>query len=304
MLFLLPFANAEPDPAIPRLDWDWSTPRRYLVETEVRLPLFIWFRAARNRDVRVVGFQLRAVLECEGTDRYDPARKDEVFCRFEDVSLVVGTQPGDRGLASLVVDEYDEVLTGSSMRMMVQDRGHIVDVAMPELAARNSRVRGRNETLRQLVRFLAMGFELPLTDGGDDLWLSHDSLLCTMTTSRGTTSQFEGVTRGAAREGLIELASHGRGLMTAGNDLNSYTCETTARAFYEPDVGPLRHTWEMLGEPTPSSAIAWGTAGYPYTQRGGLRRLKPDEVVDLGVTGEVQMGGAVETALQADDARP
>ncbi len=294
-------AFGAPNPQIPPLDWDWSEPRRYLAEAQVRLPYFLWFRAARNRDVRVVGFQLRAVLRCQGTDRYDPARRDEVFCDVEDLSLVVGTQPGDRGLGADVAQEYAEVLTGATVRVVLHAKGRILDLDLLHVPSRNARLRGRNELLRQLLRYAVMGFEIPLTDGGEDRWFTGSSILCTLPSTRGTVAPVEAVHVAALRKpGVVELASHIRGLIAAGSTPNVYTCEATARAFVSPTTGVLRHSWELVGEPTPSSPIAFGAAGYPYTLRGGLRRLGPEERPDLGPSGEVEVEGD-ETSIQQTD---
>lgn len=296
MLWLMTLASAAP---VPPLAWDWSKPERFLVEVQVQLPMNERWRAERNHQVRVVGFQTRTVLECHKSER-STRRRDEILCTIEDFGLFAGTQPGDRGRAGPVLEEYDEVLTGATLRMRMAPDGRVTAVDIPSLEARNHRGRLRNQILAQILRFTAMGFDLGLPDGSGDLWLHDRALSCTVPSAVGTSARIEGVTRGVVRGDVVELAARSRGLMTAGDSANAYTCETTARAFFQPGRGLLQHSWEMLGEPTASSRIAVGAAGYPYTQAGGLRRLDPGEHPDVGPTAEIEVENG-PSAIQIEE---
>lgn len=273
--------------SLPAIDWDWSHPRRYLLESEVSLPTALLFPGELNNQVRVMAFQLQAVTTCQGTDRYPPARKDEVVCRIDQVSLRAGTHQGDRGRGGEIVRQFHDALSGTHAYLVVHADGRLLGLQLPEIAAPNIRVRRRNEIVRQVVRFAFLGFELPMEHKGETTWVTNRSAFCTLPTARGVNAPVDAVHRGVVREGgVVELAGHARGTIQAADSPNTYTCEVTSRAFVDAQ-GLLKQTWEMLGEPTAGSLVNLGGAGYPYTQRGGLTRLRDDEEVDLPPSEEI-----------------
>lgn len=285
MFWALTIAIAANEPSLPAMKWDWSSDQRFLIETEVQLPVAYWATAERNRAFRLMAFQLQTVLRCRSIRAR--SRWEEVGCTIEDVSLVGGAVPADRGRAQKVLDEYDRLLTDALMTIRFRADGHIATMDIPELPARNFRMRGRNELAKQIMRFAVMGLEVPLDAGGASLWVDDQAMLCTLTSTQGGANPVEVVHTGLYRSPQVEFASHGRGLVVTGGSANQYTCEITSRGFIDPEVGAISHWWEMLGEPTASSPVANGKAGFLFTQRGGLRRLKAGEVVDLQPTTEI-----------------
>ena len=269
--------------------WDWSEPRRYLFETQVMLPLPIWFRGNFNGAARVFAFQLRTTATCRGTDRFRTPKKQEVLCDFEDVSLLAASPSVvkyGKGVDQLV-RQHAVALQGSTARLVVDRTGWIRSLALEGLPQNQLRLRTRNEVLAQVARFALVGLEVPLAPGGVDVWVGNHDSVCTLPTARGISAPVESVHHGAVRKGSLEIASHSRGLMQTADTSNSFTCEVTARTFFEPGVGAITRTWEMVGHPTPSSRVALGTSGYTFSQRGGMRRLEPDEAVEVGPSGGI-----------------
>ncbi|MEZ4319138.1 MAG: hypothetical protein R3F61_16605 [Myxococcota bacterium] len=298
MITLVALASAAQQPQIPALGWDWSANQRLYVETEVRLPELMWVNAEKNRSARVIGFQIRAVLDCVATDK-STARKQQVECRFEDIGLVAGGVAGDQGMIVHILEEYDALFDEAVLQLMVRDDGRIVDVNLDQVPVRNLRTRSRKESMRLLTRFLAAGMEVPVSRReGDALWVSNESLLCTLPTTLGTAGGAEIVHQASMSDGLVEIATNGRGTMSPGESLNTFTCELAAHTMMQPGAGPTERTWTMRGEPTPGSPIALGAAGYEYLQRGSLRRLTPEESVDVGETREVIPNTSGPSAIQ------
>jgi hypothetical protein len=298
-MWLISFAFAASDaaPSLPPMAWDWDAPQRLYVETEVNLPELMWFNAEFNKNARVFAFQLRAVLDCKGTEK-ESSRKRLVLCDVQDASLAAGAVAGDQGRMQPIVDEYDAVLTDATLALVVRFDGRITDVNLEDVPVVNLRTRGRKETLRLLMRFLAAGIEVPLPRGPDALWLSSEALLCTLPTTVGTAGPVDGVHQGAMNGGVVEIATNARGIMAPGESDNRYTCEFSAHTLFDPQVGLVHRAWTMRGEPTASSPIAMGAAGYPYLQRGSARRLTADEVVDVGESREVIPQTVGPSALQ------
>ncbi|MCB9678544.1 MAG: hypothetical protein H6737_25810 [Alphaproteobacteria bacterium] len=302
MLFTAAIAAQQAD--LPPMAWDWDQPHRLYVETEVTLPDRFWINAEINKNARVIGFQVRSVLACAGTEK-EGARKREVRCTFEDIGLVAAGLPGDEGIVQPILDEYDALFASASLDLIVRDDGRITDVNLTDVATRNLRTRQRRESMRLLTRFLAAGIEVPLSRRpGEPLWVSNEALLCTLPTTLGTAGPAEGVHQAAIRGENVEIATNGRGLMAPGESLNQYTCEFAAHTIFDPDLGLVSRTWTMRGEPTPGSPIALGAAGYPYIQRGSARRLAPGETVDVGETREVVPNTSGPSAIQQWNTTP
>ncbi len=276
---------------IPELTWNWDAPQRLYVESEVKFGEFFWINAANNKNARLIGLQIRAVIDCEG-DGPTMRRKTAVRCTFEDIGLQAGGHPGDRGIVQPILDEYDALYTdGAALELVFRDDGRIINVDLVDVPTRNLRTRARAENMRLLARYLVAGIEVPVSrNPGREVWVSRESLLCTLPTRVGTVGPAEAVHKAVVREdkeGRVEIASAGRGLMQEGDSANAYTCEFEARALFDPVTGLDHRTWDVTGEPTPGSPIAFGFAGYTWTQHGSVRRLGPDETVDVGETREV-----------------
>jgi len=299
MFTLIALAAAAEQARIPYMEWDWDQPQRFYVETEVTLPQFMWFVAEKNKTARMIGFQLRSVLSCIGGPEKRSGRKRRVRCLVNDVSLSGASLPGDQDIVQPILDEYDGLLTGSVLDLVVRTDGRVTDVNLTGIPAWNLRTRSRRETLRLISRFLVAGMEVPLSKrDGDPLWISSQALLCTMPSTFGTAGPAEGVHRASILGEQIEIITNGRGMMISGDGANTYTCDFAAHTLFDPALGVDERTWTMRAEPTPGSPIVMGAAGYPFLQRGSLRRLGATETVDVGETTALVPNRDVPSALQ------
>src|SRR5262245_1444532 len=79
------------------LGWDWSRTHRFAIESQVQLPLFMWFETPNNHQARVTAFDLRLVTTC-GNAQVETKRVVEVDCSIDDLSLSAAGMPQERGL--------------------------------------------------------------------------------------------------------------------------------------------------------------------------------------------------------------
>jgi hypothetical protein len=72
-----------------------------------------------------------------------------------------------------------------------------------------------------------------------------------------------------------------------------------SEAWFDRAAGRLSdRTWTVVATPTPSSALAEGTAGYPYLQVGRLVALGPDQDYPVGETKALPPLDEDPTAIQ------
>ena len=283
MWFSLLVASASP--SLPEVTWDWSQHHRFFVEAEVQLPERLWLEAEFNKNVRAVGWQLQAVLDCESSD--GNARRRQVVCTIEDLGLRAATLRGDQGHALPVLEEYDAVLTGATLQLDLRPDGRIAHYEVQGVPTDNLRTRGRLQTMRLLLRPLAVALEVQVPLDGESPWFMRDTQLCQYPTMWGTLAPVEGIAVGTMRAGdVLEIASSAKGTMSPGESANLITCDTTERAFFAVGRGIARHTWEMYGDLTPGSPGSMGITTIPFTQRGQLVRLQPGEVATVMATEE------------------
>jgi hypothetical protein len=270
---------------LPTLGWDWSAPQRFLVETEVQLPIPLVTLAERNRRVRIVGFQLQWVLSCDGSGQ--GGRWQDVTCQVEDASIVAGVMPGDRGQAGPILQEMVDVLERYPVRFRLHERGHLVQTELLADPVRQHRVRRRDQAIEEVARFGLVGFEVPMQHEGRDKWLTTQSSLCVLQSSLGVSSPVEAVHQGVRRRGVVEYASHLRGLVVTRGIVDRYSCEATVRGFVEPGAGAVKVDWDMVGEATAASLPVLGGVSQRFTQHGGMRRLDATERPVLQPTAEI-----------------
>lgn len=279
------FLIASAAPTLPEAAWNWDEHHRFFIESEVQLPERLWLEAEFNKNVRAVGWQLQVVLDCASTD--DNARRRQISCKIEDLGLRAATLRGDQGHALPVLEEYDQVLTGAVFQFDLRPDGRIAYYEVQGVPTDNLRTRGRLQTMRLLLRPLAVALEVQLPLDGESPWFVRETQLCQYPTMWGTLAPVEGIAVGTVRgTNVIEIASSARGTMSPGQSDNLITCDTSERAFFTLGLGIARHTWEMYGDLTPGSPGSIGITTIPFTQRGQLVRLKPDEHPSVMTTEE------------------
>jgi len=168
--------------------WDGT---RWLVETEVFVPFPITISRVRNAAFRSYALQMRAVISCEKDARLGRKRY-EVMCTIDDIGLQATTVNRWRTRADIqrvqqVLDNVDEMLTGSRVQLQVDDAGTLRNIDLEGLSQRNERERESAESLRQLVSRLMAGFHLHIPNPGQRRapWTERNSLLLAMPSSTG-----------------------------------------------------------------------------------------------------------------------
>jgi len=269
--------------------WDWSQDHRYYLETEVRLPLLMWFFREFNEQARVTAFQVRMVAECS------PAvvgkRRSEVLCDLTDVGIKASGLPQEEGLLQPILEELDERLTGSTVQLIVRSDGRLANIDMEGLDRRYRRVGRMNENLRLIVTRAFAGLDLPLPEAGPDgelhpQWVQADSWILRAPVATGNLGIAQVVHETpdpSAR--VLHVDTAGRGMVVPGGGGNRYDVVLEGTADFDTAQGRLLdRSWTMVGVPTPGSAIAEGTAGYPYLQVGRVMHLPNGQRIDVGET--------------------
>ncbi len=298
----------------PALVWRWpeGVHRRFFVESEVAVPSPVWFVADRNREARVIAWQLRLVLDC--SLKFRERRANELACVVEDVGLLAAAVPGDGDsvwagpVLPEILAEVDQKLTGAVLQLEQTPWGRIRNVDLEGLDRGNRRTGQMNETLRMLLLRAVAGLDLQLPKGGvttDKVWTQRESLLMKAPNQSGSFGGEESLHQVFQEVDTRRvIRSVGRGMvvpMSGSSDetLNLYDSRLESAAVFDVASGALsERVWTVSGTPTASSAAAEGLSGLPYYQRGRLRMVG-DALVDVGATGEVGPPGQTPTSLHS-----
>lgn len=315
MIALLPTLSAIASDGADPPRWDWTQPHRYYLESQVRLPLFMWFKTPFNQQARVTAFEVRVVTSCQPGV---PAGRGslQVWCSLDDVSLAASAMEADEGLLEPIVGELDDLLTGAAVQLVVRPDGRLVGLDLEEVDRRNQRVGLLTENLRLVLSRAFAGLDLELPAADDAAWPQYGAWLMRVPSARGSTGLTEVVHRVTASDGgLLTIASGGRGTIVheepaslgvferdvAGYGVeNRYDTRMTGTAAFDARTGRLLdREWLVVGVPTASSWISIGAAGYPYIQHGRVVALGAEQAWDVGESRELPPGEAAQTAIQA-----
>ena len=296
---LLSSALAVQQAAPESLEWDWSEPQRYYLETEVRLPYLMWLGKQFNEQARVNAFQLRLVTDC--VPGAEGKRRSEVFCTIEEIGIKASGVRQEQGLLQPILEEIDERLTGTVVQLEVRHDGRLANIDLEKLSRRNRRVGRINENLRLVLTRAFAGLDLPMPRRADDpQWVQHDAWILRAPAAQGSVGTAQLVHQwGDELAGRHQIVSGGRAIIVPANSLNQYDARMTSEAWFDSVNGRLiDRVWTMAAGPTPSSALAEGTAGYPYLQVGRLAALGADQSHPVGETEELPPLDDDPTALQ------
>lgn len=226
-LALLSFAVAAPEDDISEeiiiygddfARWDDT---RWLVQSELILPLGARFASDRNRAFTSYAFQIRTVIGCS-KDAKLSKRKWEVSCEIEDIGILATSQrhwrrDKDRQMVQEILDQIDAKITGARVQMQVDLHGGLNNFDIEGIDASNDREREIQETLRQIVSRVMVGFHLRIPDhaqrGGQFVEYRSELMdLPSLTSSRGTSTLVHLVTPDRPRKGLQLLQTVGEGV--------------------------------------------------------------------------------------------
>lgn len=293
VVILLGLASLTPAAAVDGLAWQWSESmaRTYHIQSQIRLPRFIFFNSFNNVDVRLVEARLELVTTCKGANALGKSAW-ELECLVDDISIQGVSLPQDGGRLDAVTQEWDERLTGETIQIQFTNDGRIRNVGFQSLARRNRRDGENIERVRQLLTrmYSPLDFRLPKkgSDKGIGAWSHKDALLTGFMSSRGTTGavqitheitgtkgdQIKVLTNGTGTVGNIDSA-----VDVAGQEqIDTYKMQLTTETFFDIAKGEMiRRQAAVSGNPTAGSAIADGAAGITYIQAYALQIIREGE---------------------------
>jgi len=291
--------------------WTAAEPRRYAIQARVSLPLFMRLDTGFNREARMVGYDLRLVTTCTAQPGPEPCEScgrgptpnQEVLCLLDDVAFSATGMVQDEGRLQPIVTRIDELLTGSVVQLQVRRDGRLANIDLEGLERRNQVVGAFIENLRLIISrgFAGLDFAAPPED--EQSWVQYDNWLMRLPVASGSIGGSEIVHRTAGEsDDLIVVESGGRALIVPANSANQYDSRMYGMTAVDREHDQiLERTWTVIGVPTASSHIAFGTAGYAYMQDGWLRALEQGETWDVGQSVELADGWHVQqqTAIQA-----
>jgi hypothetical protein len=181
--------------------WDDT---RWLVNSELILPLPLLLGADDNFSFFSYAMQIRMVLLCE-KDGKETRKRVEVMCEIEDIGLLATSvrhwkREKDRERVARVLDEIDAKLTGARIQLQVDFKGGVNNVDIEGLTADNQRQRDVNENLRQLLLRVVAGFHMKIPDHAQrkGQWYEYNSNLMnlpSLSAARGSTTMAHTVSR-------------------------------------------------------------------------------------------------------------
>lgn len=281
------------------IQWDWSQPHRYFIQTQVQLPEMIWLAARMNKQARIDLFDLRLVTQCAPGEPLN-RNKWEVNCRIEDIALSAEALPQEEGLVQPIVEELDERMTGAVVQLQIRGDGRMVNIDLEEVERVNRRFGRINENMRLILTRGFAGLDLPLPSGHEQGWYQHSSWIMRAPSSEGSAGSSEIVHRLIGEsDNVVTIGTSGRAMIVPGEGHNKYDTRMGGEATFDRWTGRmLERSWTMAGGPTASSMIAQGTEGYPYLQQGHVVALSEGQSWDVGESLEIKAQGPSQSAIQ------
>jgi len=291
--------------------WTAGEPQRYAIQARVSLPLFMRLDTGFNREARMVGYDLRLITTCNAepgpepceTCGRGPAPNQEVLCVLDDVGFSATGMVQDQGRLQPIVTEIDDLLTGAVVQLQVRRDGRLANIDLEGLDRRNAVVGAFIENLRLIVSRGFAGLDLAGPPDGEQAWVQYDSWLMRLPVASGSIGNSEIVHRVSSESAdMVVVESGGRAVIVPANSNNQYDSRVHGMTALDPDNDRiLERTWTVIGVPTASSHIAFGTAGYAYMQDGWIRALGQGETWRVGESVELADGWHVQhqTAIQS-----
>jgi hypothetical protein len=279
--------------------WDWSRTHRFYLESHVQLPVVMWLATPYNHQARITAFDVRLVTTCANAQVLTK-HTVEVNCSIDDVALSAAGLPQEAGLLQPILVELDEMLSGATVQLQMNDDGKLGNISLDGLKRRNNRSGWINENLRLIVSRAYAGLDLNLPQDEENSWPQYESWLMRAPAVDGSSGGTELVHREIAREGSFStIVTGGRGVIVVGEGANKYDTRMVGETRFDLRTGRIAdRVWTVVGGPTASSVIAFGAAGYPYLQQGRLVALTEAEPWDVGQSEELHEVASFPTAIQ------
>ncbi len=289
--------------------WDDT---RWLVETEIGLPYPMMLQREQNEEIRANAMQIRAILRCNKTAKLRRKRW-EVDCVLEDVALQAVPFRNDRSKRKLevgqkVLEELDAKLTDASMQLQVADDGRVTNVDLEGVDKSNARISDIQETLRQIMSRVVVGFDMKLRKGNqlhEGKWTEYNSNLMTMpvppsiTGVSGTSMVMHYLNQ---YKGHVLVQSIGKGVIAMpipdpreGEKMINYKTDLIGVSIFDFEEGyMIERVWALRGDATASALFQNGT----YHHAGRITMLGEKDAPDLGPTRLVQAQGETTRDLE------
>jgi len=272
--------------------WDDT---RWMVETELSVPLPLLFAKDQNLEIRATAMQVRAILQCTKDEQLRKKRW-VVDCEVEDISLKVVPFRNDRsqkkiGDGALILDEVDAKLTGSKLQLQVADDGRVTNIDLEGVPKTNRRLSEMHETLRQVMSRVIVGFDLKLRKFNqlhEGKWVEYNSALMSMPVP----SAYSGVAGSSMLvhylnkyQGQVLVQSIGKGgvnIPMPGSDRQlNFITELIGVSIFDPEEGYMtERVWSLTGNSSASNLFNTGS----YNHAGRIRMLGTKEAPNLGLS--------------------
>ncbi len=289
--------------------WDDT---RWFIETEIGLPFPMMLQREQNDEIRANAMQIRAILRCNKTAQLR-RKRFEVDCVLEDVGLQAVPFRNDRSKRKLetgqkVLDEIDAKLTDASLQLQVADDGRVTNIDLEGVSKSNSRVSAIQETLRQIMSRVVVGFDMKLRKGNqlhEGKWPEYNSNLMTMpvppsiTGVSGSSMLMHYLNR---YQGHILVQSIGKGVVgmpipdpREGEKMVNYKTNFIGVSIFDFEEGyMIERVWALTGDASASALFQNGS----YHHAGRITMLGEKDAPDVGPTRLVQAQGETTRGLE------
>jgi hypothetical protein len=271
--------------------WDDT---RWMVTTEIGVPYDLTLMKDENLEFQTSEIQLKTVIGCSkewklGGHRY------EVDCEIEDFAIQASiaedrVNTEDIARARAVLDEIDAKLSGAKLQLQVADDGRVTNMALDGVPTNGLRQSEMQETLRQILSRVVVGFNLKLrkfNQLNEGKWHEYNSTLMTMPMPPEV-----GSGQGSSLvvhylnpfQGQIVVQSIGKGLVQVplpNVEPLSYTIDLIGVSIFDKNEGyMLERVWAIEGTTTASAMFSVGT----YINNGRIWVLGTQDKPDCGPT--------------------
>jgi hypothetical protein len=294
---------SSPAHAAEGLVWEWSAPRRYLLELEMVVPRPLLFQAENNYEVRVVAMNLQVDTTCVA----ETVRKTatDLRCSLDQLSMAAMPVSADAGRVPTVLEDIEGARQGAWIELSLAPDGQLKAIDLEGLSTKNvnERVRQLQETMRLvLVRaFAALDLELPrdgaIAEGAQ--WSQKGSEIVGFPSLAGTVGSVELQLAVARTAGTVTtISTKGAGIAGPGDVAvvggaervaNQYDLVVSGWANFDTALHALTgRQYEVTGTITAGSLDAAVGAGNPYVQKVRLTLVKDgDPAPQLGPNAEL-----------------
>lgn len=253
--------------------WDHT---RWLLQSELVLPLGMDFASDENKAFRSFGFQVRAVVLCDKDVRLSK-RRWEVLCTVEDLGILATSEnrwrtERDRALAEEVLAAVDERLTGAAVQIQVDDEGGITNFDIEGIDATNVRERRIQETTRQMMARVMAGFHLRIPDQAQRTgqWVEYNSELIDLPSLSGARGSSTLLHQVSPYRGMQLVQTVGEGAVTVNLPRDSRDPFTDTGGGAGAAMNTTSRAGAGLGVSAPQAPTEAGGPAGPQARESGI----------------------------------